>query len=169
MGYIHDVAMSQFVPPSMFLFTAGTWTGVSDTYIWSLARTAADASFWAYVPVPVPSNSVANKGSYLKSIEVFYSIGTAAVDDFATVTLCKDTLNAHGSAITTAAVTHTIDADHDTAAERLISAYHRMVVTLTTPAWIDHEENYHLDMLVDCAATSVFKFYGALVNYTLRL
>ena len=169
MGYIHDVAMSQFVPPSMFLFNAGTWIGVSDTFIWSMARTAADAEFWASIPVPLISNSVASKGSYLKSIEVMYSIATAACDDFATVSLLKDTFQLNGTLNTTVAVAHAVDAAHDTAAERLAVGVHRMVFTLTTSAWIDDQEYYHVDLLIDCAAGTVFRFYGALVNYTLRL
>jgi len=169
MGYIHDVAMSQFVPPGEFFLAGGTWTPVSASSIWSYDRTAADATFWIYVPIPILSNSVASKGSYLKSIEVMYGIFTAAADDFATVSLYKDTFSADGSLNITALIASTLDTAHDTAAERKAADEHRMVVTLDTPAWIDNEEAYHLDLTIDAAATTVFKVYGALINYTLRL
>ena len=170
MGYIHDVAMSQWIPPSMFLFNAGTWTPAAAAgNLWSVIRTAADADFWAYIPIVIPSNAVASKGSYLKSIEIMYSIATAALDDFADVGLWKDTFSADGSVNVPAAVDMTIDTAHDTAAERLAVDEHRMVITLDTAAWIDTDEEYHVDLLLDAAATSVVQFYGALINYTLRL
>jgi hypothetical protein len=169
MGYIHDVSMSQFVPPNLFMFSVGTWTATIATSIWSMDRTAADASFYAFVPVLIPSNSVANMGAYLKSIEVMYSIATAAADDFASVSLIKDTLAVDGTLNTKNDIAITMDTAHDTAAERLAIDEHRMVATLDTAAWIDNDEAYHLDLGVDCAAGTVFKCFGAIINYTLRL
>jgi len=56
--------MSQFVPPSDILKTAGTWTdtvgGVADTYM--QRRTAADATAILVIPIAIPQNSVAQKG-----------------------------------------------------------------------------------------------------------
>ena len=174
MGYVHDTAMAQFVPPSDIVPSAGTWTMTVATNVWSNDRTAADASFTLCIPVPVPSNAVAQKGAYLVSIELMYSIATAAADDVATVEVHKDTLQAaaasgSGSINTAAVVTTTEDAGHDTAAERKAIDEHRMVVTLTTPAWIDNDEAYHLEVVVDAAANTVFKVFGAIVNYTLRV
>ena len=97
MGYIHDTAMSQFVPPTSFTYSAGTWAMAVASNVWSLNRTAADASFTLYLPIPIPSNSVALKGAYLVSVEFMYSIATAAADDFATVELHKDSLAATGT------------------------------------------------------------------------
>ena len=142
--------------------------------IWSNDRSAADAAFTLYVPAEIPSNSKALKGALIKSIELMYEILTGACDDFATVKLYKDTFSASaasgsGAINTTAEVTGiTIDAGHDTAAERKAVDQHRMVVTLDTPAYIDNDEGYHLECVVDAAANSVFKVYGAIVNYTLR-
>ena len=169
MGYIHDVSMSQFVLPGDFKFSAGTWAIATLGYIWSMDRTAADGVFWAMAPVLVPSNSVAQRGAYLKPIEVMYSIATAAADDFAAVELRKDTLAVTGTLNTSALIATTMDAAHDSAAERKAQDEHRMVATLDTPAWIDNDEAYHFDFYVDCAAGTVFKIFGAIINYTLRL
>ncbi len=175
MGYVHDTAMSQFVPPNMIGASAGTWTLTVASNVWSNNRTAADASFTLYIPIPIPSNSVALKGAKLTSIELMYSIGTAACDDFATLALYKDTLQASaasgsGTLNTAAEVTAvTIDTGHDTAAERKAADEHRAVITLTTPVFIDNDETYHVEAVVDAAATSVFKVFGAIVNYTLRV
>ena len=81
MGYIHDTAMAQFVPPTAFGYSAGTWAMAVASNVWSLDRTANDSSTTVYLPIPIPSNSVALKGAYLKSVELMYSISGAAADD----------------------------------------------------------------------------------------
>jgi hypothetical protein len=176
MGYVHDVAMSQFVPPTAFGYSAGTWALAVATNVWSLDRTAADAAFTVYMPIPVPSNSVALKGAKLLSVEFMYSIATAAADAFvaATCAVYKDTLQASaasgsGTLNTSAIVTGTLDTGHDTAAELLAIDEHRLKWTLTTPAWIDNDAAYHFEAVVDAAAGTVFKIFGGIVNYTLRL
>jgi hypothetical protein len=170
MGYVHDTAMAQFIPPGQIGVSAGTWTLTVASNVWSNNRTAADAAFTVYVPVPIPSNSVALKGAKLESIELMYLIGTAACDDVATVKLYKDTLAVTGTLNTAAEVTGvTIDTGHDTAAERKAADEHRMVVTLDTPVFIDNDEAYHLEVVVDAAATTVFKIFGAIINYTFRI
>jgi len=170
MGYVHDTHMSKFVHPGEFLFSAGTWTPADSNNVVSISRGAADAAFTAYIPVPLPSNDSALKGSKLKSIDVYYAIGTAAADDFATVELEKMTLGADDTAITGAAVTTTCDAGHDTAAERKsVDTDHVMTVTLTTPEWMDDAAAYVLKLVVDCAATTVFTFFGARANYDFRV
>ena len=176
MGYIHDTAMAQFIPPEMIGKSAtATMTLKVATNVWSDDRTANDSSFTLYIPVLVPSCSVPLKGAYLKSIELMYSIGTANADNVATVKLYKDTLQAvaasgSGSINTAAEITGiTVDAGHDTTAERKAQDEHRMLVTLDTPQWIDNDATFHLEVVVDAAATTVVKVFGAIINYTLRL
>jgi len=170
MGYVNDTHMSQFIPPSEFQMSAGTWAMAVASNVVSRDRTAADAAFTALIPIPVPSNAIAYKGAKLKSIDVWYSIGTAAADDFATVELEKMTLPADDTAVSGAAVATTPDTGHDTAAERLaVDSDHCMTVTLDDPAWLDDGDAYWLQLVVDCAATTVFKFFGARANYELRI
>jgi hypothetical protein len=176
MGYVHDTAMSKFIPPTVFAYSAGTWAMAVASNVWSLDRTAGDASFTIYMPVMIPSNSVALKGSYLTSIELMYSIATAAADTIvaATAALYKDTLSATAAsgsgAINTAAIcTGSLDTNHDTAAELKAVDEHRIIWTLTTAAWIDNDEAYHFEMVVDAAAGTVFKVFGGICNYTFRI
>src|SRR4030067_1714031 len=96
-GYVHDTSMSHFVPPNAIGVSAGTWTRTVATNAWSNDRTAGDASFTAYIPIPIPSNSVALKGCKLVSVEFMYLIGTAAADAFATFALYKDTFAVSGT------------------------------------------------------------------------
>jgi hypothetical protein len=174
MGYVHDTAMSQFVPPNKIGFSAGTWALTVASNVWSMDRTAANATFTVYVPVPIPSNGVALKGAYLVSIELMYSVATEDMDSVDSVKIYKDTLAAvaasgSGSINTAAEATSTIDAGHDTDAERLDQDEHRMVVTLDTPVWIDNDEAFHLEVDFDGGASGVVKVFGAICNYTLRV
>jgi hypothetical protein len=168
MGYVNDTAMSQWIPPTAIGKTAGTWTDTLASNAYYQRRTAADANSTLFVPIQLPSNSVAQKGAYLRSIEVIYNVTTAALDDFATVELEKVS-STSGGTVTGTAPTITIDSGHDTAAERKATGVHRMTVTLSTPAWIDNDEWYVLEMILDHATTSVFDLYGAIANYTLRI
>ncbi len=169
MGYVNDSQMRQFIPPFMCGKTAGTWTPTIASNVVSDNRTAADASFTLLIPIFLPSNAADLKGAYLTAIDVWYTIATAAADDFATVELEKMTLPASGSAVTGEALTVTYDTGHDTAAERKAVNNHKMTVTLSEPEWIDEDEVLYLQLVVDAAATTAFKFYGARANFTLRV
>ena len=169
MGYVNDTAMRIFIPPHLFDLSAGTWDLTESSNLVALARSVADAAFTALIPVVLPGNAIALKGAKLESIDVWYKIGTAAADDFATVELEKMALPADGAAHAGAAVTCTIDAAHDTAAERLAADEHLMNVALDAPAWVDEDDVYWLKLVVDCAAATVFTFYGARANYTLKV
>ena len=176
MGYVHDTKMSIFIPPTAFGFSAGTWTLVAASNVWSMDRTAADASNTIYMPLPIPSNSVALKGAMLLSAEFMYSVSTAALDDFAVATalLYTDTLSpsaasAAGTINTAAALASTKDAGHDTDAECLAQDEHRMVLTVTTPVWCDNDVAYHAEFVVDGGAATVLKAFGGIANYILRV
>jgi hypothetical protein len=169
MGYVHDTHMSQWIPPNVLVASAGTWTLAVATNVWSYNRTAADASFTICVPIPILSNSVAFKGSKLLSVELMWLVATAAMDAVAEPLVYLNTLNVNGTLNTAAAVTTSIDTGHDTAAERLTLDEHRAKVTITTPLWCDNDQAYHVEMVCDAAATSVFKWFGAIANYVLRI
>jgi hypothetical protein len=160
--------MSQFIPPSSIQKSAGTWTPTLASNVYSDNRTAADSAFNLFVPILIPGNSVALQGSKLNSVELFYSIGTAACDAVATVELEKCSVSSAG-AVTGAAVTVTLNAAEDTDAERLAVANHRVIVTVTTPEWVDNDVYYALYVTFDAASTSVVKLYGAVANFTLRV
>jgi len=168
MGYVHDTSMSQFVSPFKYGKSAGTWTPTLSSNVASDDRTAADANFNLFIPILLPSNSAALKGAYLKTIEVMYYVGTSAMDDVATVELEK-VVFANDGTPTGSAPTVTLDTANDTAAERKATGYHRMVVTLSTPVWVDNDDAYWLYIAVDGSSGGVWKNYGAIVNFTLRI
>jgi hypothetical protein len=169
MGYVTDTRSTRFISPFNCAKTAGTWTPTLGSNTVADVRTANDSAFTIFIPVLIPSNEVALKGARLKSIDVFYKIGTAAADDFATVELEKMTLPASGVAVTVAAVTTTLDAAHDTAAERKATGDHTLTITLSTPVWVDDGEAYWLQLVVDAAATTVFTLFGAVAHFDYRV
>jgi hypothetical protein len=167
---MHNTHMSKFIPPQSIVKTAGTWTPSVAANLPIDVRTAAGAAFTLIIPIPLDMNSTYRAGARLKSIDVWYKILTADATDFATVELEKITLTATGSKPTAAALTGvTIDALHDTAAERKAAGEHTMTVTLNTPEWLDDDEAYALTCVVDAAAGTVFTLYGARANFELRL
>ncbi|MFN2125233.1 MAG: hypothetical protein ACK2UP_17185 [Candidatus Promineifilaceae bacterium] len=166
MGYV-DEDLYLFVPPQAVAHSAGTWTLAVASNVWSTNRTAADAAWVTYVPVPVPAKAK-DVGAKLLDITVMFSVATGALDSLAAA-IYKDTLAADGTLNTAASVTTTYDTGHDSAAERIDIDEHRMTLTLSTPVFIDGDgETYHLEISGDAAANSVFKFFGALVHYRLR-
>jgi len=169
MGYVHDENMAVFIPPTDFEMSAGTWALTESSNLVSTDRTAADASVTVLVPIRVPSNAKALKGCKVASIDVFYLIDTAAADDFATVELEKITLAADNTAPTGAAVDTTPDDAHDSAAKRKAADDHTMTISIDDPEFLDDYEAYWLKMVIDNAATTVLKFYGAVAHFTLRV
>ena len=169
MGYVNDTHAAQFIHPGDFEMSAGTWAVTESSNVVSNDRSAADAAVTVLIPIRMPSNASALKGAKLTSIDVGYLIGTAAADDFATVELSKVTIGADNVAAAGEAVTTTEDSAHDTAAERKAADDHTMTVTITTPEWMDDGDCYWLKLVIDCAAATVLKFYGAIAHYTLRL
>jgi hypothetical protein len=130
------------------------------------ARTANDTAFSLWIPITIPSNASALKGCRLKSIDVYFNVGTAALTSFTEPVLQKVTEPAaDATAPTGAAVTTTSTPANATV---LTVAQHKVTVTLTTPEWMDDDSAYYLDLEIDPAATSVLTFYGARANYDLR-
>ena len=167
MGYVHDTAMSKFISPTLFHPVTGTFTYVAGQVVGTIVlhRAAANQTSVITIPIMLPSNSVALKGSYLKSIEVDYEIITAEPTSI-TWTLNKVTRGADTAVAVVAAVTKT-NTIADAAAKTVDQ--HKQVITLTTPAWIDNDEYYLLECsLVAGAGGTVNDFLGAVVNYTLR-
>jgi hypothetical protein len=169
MGYTHITDICQFIPTSLIQKSSGTWTTIEAGNVAMESRTAADTSFELVIPLNLPGATSGLLGAKITSIDVWYKIGTAAADDFATVEVTKNTMPADGDAVTGAAVTCSLDVDHDTAAERLAVDEHKMTITITNPEFIEDDEFWYVHIEVDCAATTVFTLYGAQVNYTLRL
>jgi hypothetical protein len=169
MGYVHDTAMTLFIGPEQAQYTVGTFTDAVASNVWSKNKAATDNTSVVKIPVPIPQNSVALKGSKLVSIDIWFKVATAALDACA-ATIYKATLPADAAAFAApASQTFTYDAGHDSAAERIDVDEHLMTLTLETPFWLDNDDEVYVELSVDAAATSVFSYYGARANYTFRV
>lgn len=170
MGYVHDTAMAQYIPPTLFHVVTGTWTSAAGAVTGTIARhvAATDETSVVNIPICVLSNSVAAKGAYLKSIEIDYEILIAACDAVSAV-INKVTRGVDTAVAVVAAQTFTYDAGHDTEAKRYAVDQHRMTLTLATPFWIDNDVYVLVALTFDKAADTTVDVLGAVANYTLRV
>jgi hypothetical protein len=168
MGYVHDTAMSQFVPPTVMHGVTGTYTNSAGAVAGTIAlhRAAAASTGVINIPIILPSNSVAMKGAYLKSVEVDYECLLAAATSV-TFTMNKVTRGADGAVAVVSAVT--VTQDLTAATDAADQDQHKCTVTVTTPAWIDNDEYYLLVMTAICGGTVTLDILGAVINYTLRV
>jgi hypothetical protein len=113
----------------------------------------------------IPSNSVAMKGSYLKSIEIDYELKSAAATSV-TAVLDEVARGADGAIAVVATPAITQDLTAGTAAAT--QDQHKLTVTVTTPKWIDNDEYYLLKLSFVCGGTVTIDVLGAVVNYTAR-
>jgi len=168
MGYVHDTQMSAFTTPAEMIGTVGTFANTVAAHIWTLNKTAADNTSVIKIPLKLPANAAALKGAYLKSVDIWWTCGTGA-NDVVSAEIYKSTFPANTAALTTASVAFSYDTGHDTAAERITLAAHKMTLTITTPFWVDEDNEVYVELTIDAAANSVDVLQGARANYTLRL
>jgi len=168
MGYVHDTHMSQYIPPTAMHYVTGTWTDAAGAVPDTICKhkTAASQTAVVNVPIMLPSNSIAQKGAYLKSVEVDYELLAAAATSV-TAALNKVTRGADTAVAVVAAVTVTQDLAAAAGAET--QDQHKMTVTLTTPVWIDNDEELLLKLSFVCGGTVTIDVLGAVANFNLKL
>ena len=169
MGYVHLTDICQFIPPAMIQKSLGTWTPTYASNVSSDVRTAAETNFALHVPICLPASNLALQGAKLLSIDFWYKIATAGCSGSGTPVLNKIALPADTVAVSGAEITTTLDTGHDTEAERVAAASHKMTVTVSTPVFLEDDYGYVLYMTFNCAAGTVYTLYGAQANFTLRL
>lgn len=170
-GYVHDTHMTQFIPPNMCHYVTGTWSDAAGSVANTFCKSKAQANETATITVPItlPQNSSASKGSYLKSIDIWWECLTLAMDAVSAA-IYKATLPATGADFgAPAAVTFSYDSGHDDAAERITLDEHKMTLTLDTPIWLDEDDLVTVQLSMNAGATSDLTFFGARANYTARL
>ena len=117
MGYVHDTHMSKWITPSRCHYVTGTWSDAAGAVAGTIAKSKAAADNTAVVTIPIalPANSSSRKGSYVKSVEVYWEVLTAAMDAVtAVINLARFPANGDAFAAVTAQA-FSYDAGHDTA------------------------------------------------------
>lgn len=164
---MHNTHFSQYIPPTLWHFVTCTITQVAGDVAGTIAmnRAAVNETSVITIPIMVPSNSIALQGCKLASIEVDYENKGAEATSLAWV-LNKVTRGADTAVATVAPVTKT---DAILAADSHSVDQHKQVITITTPAWIDNDEYYLLELsIVAGAGAATQKFLGAVANFTMR-
>jgi len=165
---IHNIHFAQYIPYTAMNFVTGTWTDTAGDVSGTIAKHKGANTETAVVTVPImiPSNSIALQGSKLASIELDYECETAAATSV-TAVLHKIVRGADGAAAV---------ASHPTITQDLVAAVaaaahdeHKIVVTLTTPVWIDNDEYYLCEFSFVCGAAVTVDVFGAVANFTARM
>jgi hypothetical protein len=167
MGYVHDTHMSQYIPPTLFHCVTGTWTEVAGQVAGTIVKHKAAAAETTTINIPLilPSNSQANRGALLKSVEVDYEVLVLAATSV-TLSIVKVARGAEGAVAVVSAPAGIQTLTPATTAASVDQ--HKDVFTLTTPAWIDNDEYYFLKVVAVCAATTQLDLLAAVANFTLR-
>jgi hypothetical protein len=165
---IHDTHMSQYIPPTLFHFSTGTITYIAGQTAGTIVahRAAANQTTLITIPILIPSNASALKGSYLKSIELDYEILTAEPTSL-TWTINKVTRGADGvdASIATPAFTSDLAAATAKAVDE-----HKIIHTITTPFWIDNDEYVLLELALEAGGGgNTADFISAVANFTQRM
>jgi hypothetical protein len=163
--------MAQYIPPQLFHCVTGTWSLSAGQVAGTIVKKVNDFNQTSTINIPivVPSNSVAQMGAYLQSIEIDFEITGAALTAL-TAVVNKVTRGADGAVAVVAAQTFTYDTGHDAAGERVDVDQHKMTLTITTPFWIDNDEYVLVELTCDQAGdTGVIELLGAVANFTLRV
>jgi hypothetical protein len=160
--------MSQFIPPTAFHIVTGTWTQAAGTVTGTVCmhKAAAAESPVINIPITIPSNAVALKGAYIKSIEIDYEIQVAALTSL-TASLNQVNRAADTAGVTVTAITVTQDLAAAVAAATV--AKHRLIVTLTTPVWISNMQYMLLKLAMVAPATTTVDLLSAVANFTERI
>lgn len=174
MGYVHDPNMSQYIPPTAMMPITGAWTEAAGAVPGTIAKhkAAAAETSVVYVPIPLPSHSgvdasgVPVKGSLIESIEFDYEVLIAACTSV-TAALTKIKRGADGAV----AVVSTIAATQDLAAatDAADVDQHKLTLTVTTPFYIENDEELVATLTFVAALTTTLDVLGAVANYTARL
>jgi hypothetical protein len=160
--------MSQYIPPTAFHCVTGTYTDAAGAVAGTIAKHRAAAASTGVINIPIilPSNSVALKGAYLKSVELDYELLLAGATSV-TLSMNKVTRGADGAVAVVTAVPGSQDLAAGVAAAT--QDQHKITWTLTTPVWIDNDEEFLLVATIVCGGTVTVDLLGAVANFTLKM
>ncbi|HSF80928.1 MAG TPA: hypothetical protein VLA49_06820 [Anaerolineales bacterium] len=170
MGYIHDVNMIAILGPEIIqIDDAQAWDDKVASNLWTKDRTAGASTFMLKIPVFLPQNTVSGIGSYIRAIDIWYTVLTDPLTSLS-ATIYKAARPANGAAWgAPVSQAFTYDSGHSGAPGRVTVAYHMMTLTITTPFWLLTADEAYVQIAAQAAGTPVIKYHGARLTYTLRL
>ena len=164
---INNTHAAQYIPPTRFHCVTGTWTEAAGQVAGTICRhkAASAETTTVTIPIEVPSNSIALQGAKLTSVEVDFEILVADCTSI-TTTLNKVTRGVDTAVAVVAAVTQT---QSPAAATLKVTDQRKLVVTLTTPEWVNQNTYYLLQLSLVCPATTQLDMLAAVANFTFRM
>lgn len=167
------------IPLASGIANGGTWTPTVTSNVYTVVRTANNATEYWYVPIALPNRTTSSKGAKLTSVDVAYSLtGSDTVNDDLEIHIVKNTVGTDGNATTGAVLAGDDDTDyddaHNTKAERLdpTGAPELHTATVTIPvgeqAYAADNETYWLSFMVkdNAGADLTLILTGAVANFT---
>ena len=164
---IYNTHLSQFIPCTVAHRYVGSWSNspgqVPGTIV--MRKAAAAQTSVITFPIEIPSSSIALQGTKLASIEVDYEV---LVADCTSVTalINKVTRGIEGA---DAVVVSQPFTQSPTTANSAIVDEHRLVLTITTPFWVDNDQYVLCELTFVCPATTQLDLLGAVANFTLKV
>jgi hypothetical protein len=167
----HDTHMHKWHSCSRSHAITGAWNpaagAVGNTIVYKKTANAETAIIT--VPIELPMNDGQEKGAYLVGVDIYYSLLSAAATSVDAL-IHRVTLPVNGAAIgTVEALAFSYDALSDSAAERNTQDEHVMMLTLTTPVWIEDDHVIQVKVTFVCGGAVVVDWAGVRANYTYRL
>lgn len=174
MGYVRDTNVSLYIPPTAMMPITGTWTEAAGAVAGTICKhkAAAAETSVVYIPIPLLSSGAVDvaglpvKGSLIESIEVDYEVLIAACTSVtAALKKIKRGANLAVAVVSTIASTQDLTAATDAASVD----QHKLTVTVTTPVFVENDEELVLTLTCVAAATTTLDILGAVANITLQL
>jgi hypothetical protein len=159
--------MSQYIPHTLMQAVTGTWTTIAGQVVGTIVKHKAATAETSVITIPImlPSNSVAQKGAYLKSVEIDYEI---LVADLTTLTPVVN-LVTRGIDLAVAVVAAQTFTQSPTLALSCVTDQHKLVLTITTPIWILNTQYVLVQLTAVAPATAQIDLLCAVANWTLRV
>ena len=165
---MHNTHMSQFIPCTAIHYVTGTWTNAAGQVTGTICKHKSANAETAVVTIPVqiPSNSVALQGAKLASVELDYELLVEAATSV-TAVVNKVTRGVDTAVAVVAALP---------SSQSLVAAVgaatadqHKLSVTITTPVWIDNDEEILVQVSFVCGANVTVDILAAVANFTARM
>ena len=149
------------------LGTVATWTlaYASDMYTYTCDTTDEVAYVTCPIELPLENDQDGATGSKISSIEVSYTVGTAALDAAPVAEIKSVAKAVDGAAPVVTTLTATVAASGSITDTKTVDD-HAITITPSSDLTLSGDANYILEVGFDKAATSTVAITGITVNYT---
>jgi hypothetical protein len=164
---IYNTHLSQFIFCNVAHRSSGTWSNAAGQVPGTVVmhKAAAAQTTILTFPILVPSSSIALQGAKLASFEVDYEVLVADCTSI-TAVINKVTRGVEGA---DAVVVSQPFTQSPTPANSVTVDEHRLVLTITTPFWVDNDQYVLCELTIVFPATTQFDLLGAVANFTLKV